>query len=175
MAQEISAEVKKPEMLYHASPIRDVEEFEPRAENYRDPQEGPVVFATPDKTYASCFLVKTDGSWVNIGRYSEKGVIGRWHMIVSDKERFMRADRGGVIYSLPVDSFIFHPDRNMAELEWTSAVSVKPVKKDFFESGLQAMLENGVDVYFVDQATFDAIQTSDDHGREILGSLTPEK
>lgn len=175
MDRQISYEVEKPAILYHASANRDIEEFEPRAEKYRDPHEGPVVFATPDKKYASCFLVKTDSSWVNIGRYSNNGVTSNWHMIVSDKDRFMKADGGGVIYGLPVDSFEFHPDRNMAELEWTSAIPVRPVKKEVFESGLQAMIENGVDVYFVDQVTFDAIQRSDDLGRVILESLTPEK
>lgn len=47
------------------------------------------------------------------------------------------------------------------------------VDKEEYESGLRAMLENGVKVYFVDRETFDAIKQSDDHGFEIIQSLTP--
>lgn len=45
----------RPKILYHASPNRSINVFEPRREKVRDPEEGPVVFATPDKALASAF------------------------------------------------------------------------------------------------------------------------
>ncbi len=167
------SEAAKPKVLFHSSRNKDIKEFEPRNKKVRDPLEGPVVFATPDKAYASCFLVPSDDSWVIIGRYSTYGVPGPWKVVVSDEERFRRADKGGAIYHLPSQSFSFHPERNMSETEWTSHQAVKPLGKEEYESGLEAMIGQGVDVYFVDKTTFDSIAQSKDNGQSIVGSLTP--
>jgi hypothetical protein len=167
-------EPRKPSVLYHASRETDIEEFEPRNDKTRDPLDGPVVFATPDKAYATCFLVPTDDSWVSIGRWADDGAPGPWTVIVSDRQRFEGLDRGGVIYSLPSRSFSYHPERNMGETEWTSSVPVRPIAREQFESGLQAMKAAGVRVYFVDQATFDQANASQDHGKAIIESLEPD-
>jgi hypothetical protein len=164
-------EVKKPDVLFHASWNTHIDRFEPRKDTVRDPLEGPVVFATPDKAYASCFLVPTDDSWVKIGRYTEDGVTGSWKVVVSNEQRFRKLDRGGAIYHLPAESFSFHPQRNIGEIEWTSTDEVTPTGKEIFASGLGAMQENGVDVYFVDQQTFERIRASNDHGKSIIETL----
>ena len=132
------------------------------------------MFATPDKAYASCFLVPTDDSWVKIGRYSNDGIHGPWNAVISNEGRFKQADSGGVIYHLPIQSFAFHPERNMGNIEWTSTLPVKPVDKEHYESGLSAMRKAGVNVYFVDWAIFDAIKQSNDHGKSIIDSLSPD-
>lgn len=56
----------------------------------------------------------------------------------------------------------------MGKREWVSKDSVTPVKKDIFNSGLEAMLSFDVQVYFVDEKTFREIDASVDHGNEIL-------
>lgn len=169
--EQASPEAPKPEVLYHASSRRDIQEFEPRQESIRDPLEGPVVFATPDKAYASCFLVPSDDSWVRISRFSEND---SWKVIVGDKDRFIASDRGGSIYSLPVESFHNDPHKGTTgEQEWTSAQPVMPMSHEDYDSGIEAMREQGVEVFFVNRATFDRIKTAEDHGYGIISSLTP--
>jgi len=160
--------MNKPSVLYHASPNRDIEVFEPRAESVRDENEGPVVFATPSKAFASCFLVNTNNSWTAISRFN-----GIQTIIISDRKRFESIDIGGAIYHLSSDTFI-HEIRGGGKDEWTSIVSVKPQSKDVFESGLQAMLDLGVQVYFVDSQTFSKISSADDYGYGILQNLESE-
>ena len=101
ISQEGKQEIEKPPFLYHASANRDVKEFEPRVESYRDVDEGPVVFASPDKAYASMFIVpEIDDSWCQIATHEGVATI-----VISDEKRFKELDRGGVIYSLPPDEF----------------------------------------------------------------------
>lgn len=170
-----SPEIQKPKVLYHASSNRNIEEFEPRNEHTRGASEGPVVFATPNKAFATCFIVDTDDSWVNIGSFSEKkGVRGPLHVIISDQKRFENSDKGGAVYSLPADTFGYEADLGMGDMEWVSKVPVKPIDKQEFEFGLMAMKEAGVEVYFVDKTTFDSINSSSDHGKVIIDTLTPE-
>lgn len=158
----------KPKILYHASANTDVEILEPRKESYRDPKEGPVVFATPNKSYASCFLVKTNDSWAHISRFGDT-----WHMIINDKERFMNTDIGGALYELPSETFYCDPHKGTGLSEWVSKESVKPLRKTIYKSGLEAMQENGVKVFFISQETFTDINNSSDHGYSIILSLKP--
>jgi len=162
---------KKPQVLYHASPNQDIEVFEPRRERFRDANEGPVVFATPDKAYATMFLVKSNDSWVVQGRFSEAGINGPWHIIISDRERFEQADIGGSIYEFDPGGFEYEPDKNMGSTEWTSKESVTPYRKVDYPSVLQAMIKAGVQVYLVDQHILDQIKSSSDDGYEIIQSL----
>jgi len=62
----------------------------------------------------------------------------------------------------------------MGEKEWTSREPVKPLSETEHPSALDAMIENGVQVYFVDKKTFDEIAAADDHGRQLLASLRSE-
>lgn len=155
----------KPAVLYHASQNRNVTVFEPRAETIRDPNEGPVVFATPDIRYASCFLVKTDDSWTTISNW---GPNHPWAFICSDKQRFTQADKGGAIYTLPSETFDFDPEAANLPMEMVSKVSVKPTASETYESGLEAMLKYDVQVFFVTKEEFGALLNSDDHGLNLL-------
>ncbi len=154
---------EKPQFLYHASPNRDIQEFEPRAQSVRDPKEGPVVFATPSEVYASMFIVRTDDTWSEKGRFNEV-----YYTVVSDRQRFEKMDKGGSIYVLPSDTFTTNETRSMGAAEWTSKEPVKPVSKTDYESGLEAMLQHGVQVYFVDKDIFQQIKDSNDHEFSIL-------
>lgn len=144
---------KEHKYLYHASQNRNIENLEPRQESVRDPKEDRVVFASHDKAYVSCFLVPTDDSWSKISIYrSESNRHTPFHvMCISDEKRFKELDKGGAIYYLSPEGFYL--DKNKGNIEWTSRKKVKPIKKDFYESGLEAMIENGVYVYFCDKDT----------------------
>lgn len=158
-----------PPALYHASPSGDITVFTPRAESTRDPNEGPRVFATPSKALATVFVVKTDDSWANSGTISDVP-----YMIISDRARFDSLDTGGYIYSLPTDTFENDPSKGLGELEWTSAVPVVPTNKEYFKSGLDAMLDAGVQVYFLDAETYARFKSDPDHMAENLNALTSE-
>jgi hypothetical protein len=172
--QLLSPELQKPDTLYHASAQRDIAIFEPRAESVRDVEEGPVVFATPDKAYASLFITPTDDSWTMKGRFSSDGIVTPWHMVISDRKRFLELDKGGAIYSLSANSFNSDPQKNLPGIEYTSIDSVVPNSVEGYTSSLEAMIGLGVSIYFVDEATFLAIRQSDDHGAQILKGLKPE-
>lgn len=142
----------KVKKLYHASQNKNIEILEPRAESIRDPREGPVIFASHDKVYVTCFLVPTSDSWSKKSQYSSSRHPSLYVMSISDEKRFRELDKGGAIYHL--SSKNFYLDLSKGNLEWTSKVSVRPFKKELYNSGLEAMIENGVIVYFCDKSTF---------------------
>ena len=159
---------EKPAILYHASRTGDIEAFEPRARSVRDRNEGPRVFASPSRAMVSMFLVKCDDSWVQKGAFD-----GVPYMIISDEARFRSLDKGSYLYSLPSDTFETDPQKGLREFEWTSAVSVKPIGREFIPSALADMIKQGVKVYFVDRDTFQKIDTAADHGKSIIDALIP--
>jgi len=159
---------EKPPVLFHASRSPDIEVFEPRSEKTRDDSEGPKVFATPSRAMAGIFLVDSDDSWVQSGAKNNEPYI-----VISDEERFRNLDKGGVIYSLPNDTFENDPEKGLRELEWTSDKPVTPNEKEFIPSALEDMLQNGVKVYFVNKETFERMQKAPDHGESIMNNLKP--
>lgn len=161
---------EKPAVLYHATQGVDIAEFEPRRESTRDPNEGPVVFATPDKAYATQFLVPGDDRNSIRGYYNDIPTI----VIRSSREDFEKEDSGGIVYELPSDSFDFDPKQRMGEREWTSRVPVKPTGKTSYASTIDALIENGTQVYFVDQVTFEKMRSQKNAGFETLLTLTSE-
>ncbi len=162
---------EKPPFLYHASSNRNIEKFEPRAKSIRDSEEGPVVFATPDLALATTFLVsETSDSWTQIGKSD-----GVPYMVIRDKKHFMRRDKGGSIYKFSSDNFTCHQDKGMGEDEWVSKDSVTPLEKTDVESALEAMIENGVQVFFVDKKTFNRISHDDDFIDIIKGLESENK
>lgn len=159
---------EKPKVLYHASKNRTIAKFEPRLGKRRDESEGAQIFATPSKAMATIFLVETDDSWTQSGAMD-----GVPYIIISDRERFEQLDNGGAIYSLPSDTFDTDLEKGLRELEYTSVESVEPLEVECFESALEAMIKEGVKIYFVDKAKFEAIKLSDDAGEQIVKNLTP--
>lgn len=161
---------EKPAVLYHATRNADIEEFEPRQESTRDPNEGPVVFATPDRAYAAQFLVPGDDRDSIRGYYNGVPTI----VICSNREDFEKNDSGGIVYELPSDTFDFDPKRDMKDKEWTSRVPVKPTGRTVYASTIDALIENGTQVYFVDEATFQRMRGQEDAGFDTLRTLISE-
>jgi hypothetical protein len=159
---------EKPTVLFHASRNQNIAVFEPRAEKTRDVNEGPRVFGTPSRAMASIFLVESDESWVKSGAMDDVPYI-----VISDEQRFRNLDNGGVIYSLPSDTFENDPERGLRELEWTSKESVAPTEKEFIPSALEDMVKQGVKVFFVDKETYVQILTAPDDGESIVKNLMP--
>ncbi|MBT4722811.1 DUF4202 family protein [Candidatus Falkowbacteria bacterium] len=168
--QHFSPEKKeRPRFLYHASANKGIESFEPRAENVRDPEEGPVVFATPDFALATTFLVsEANDRWTQIGKINDIP-----YMVIVSKETFLEHDKGGSIYKFSSDGFTSHPDKGMGDDEWVSKDSATPIEKIDIESALEAMIENGVQVFFVEKNTFSKIKDSADKS-SVLKTLESE-
>jgi len=157
---------KENPQLYHASSNKNLEILEPRAESYRDVNEGPVVFASHDKKYVSCFLVPTNDSWSQISVFRDLEHPDIHIIAISDEKKFKELDKGGAIYTLPPESFYL--DKSKGKREWTSKSSVKPLKKEIYEKGLDAMLDSGVLVYFCDEEKLKEIKGKVKNFPEIM-------
>lgn len=160
---------EKPPFLYHGSPHKGIEEFEPRISKGTGEEFGAMVYATPDLATASAFLAEVKKEW-SAGRFGDTFYV----LIPFPREEFIKNDKGGHIYVLPSDTFESDPKRGLGEYEWASKTSVKPTKKIEYPSALDAMLENGVQVYFVDDNTYKQIKESNDHGFSILKNIESE-
>lgn len=160
---------EKPPYLYHASVEKNLKKIDPRAVSFRDQNEGNVVFAAPDRALATTFLIKAGDDWTERGKIN-----GVYYMAINGKDRFMENDHGGTIYKLPSESFSFNPDKGMRENEWTSNEAVVPIESTDQDSALEAMIDNDVQVYFVDDNTFNKlcnIPSNDNPGAEISAIL----
>lgn len=163
-----SPEKEKPPFLYHGSPHK-IEELEPQTKPHREKEEGELVYATSELTDAIMFLQKTDLT----GHFIINNEKVAYVIVVGDREKFMERDRGGHVYVLPSDRFKPSPHKGMSN-EWVSKESVKPVEVKEYNSALDAMIENGVQVYFLDKATYQQIRRAEDHGYSILKNLESE-
>jgi len=168
--------IKKPKVLYHASSKRDLQKIEVRAESIRSPEEGPVVFGTPDKAYASCFLLQgTNDSWLIVSQWSNNpDKPGPWNFICSDRERFEDNDHGRTIYLISPEGFTTDPKKGAGIVEWVSRNDVYPIGKLDYDSAFEAMIDNGVQVIFTDIETLKRMRDSDDQGYSIAKELESE-
>ncbi|MDD5438268.1 MAG: hypothetical protein PHC70_03935 [Patescibacteria group bacterium] len=165
--------MKKPPSLFHGSSSHDIETLEPRNKTHRSPEEGPVIFATPNIGLASIFMMETDDSWTSIGT-----IDGTPHVVINmDQAEFATKDKGGTIYELPNHTFTTDPERGMGTKEWTSQEPVKPIRSIHYESCLDAMKQNGVQVFFVTSDIFKRLKEAPngDEKVKIIKTLTPEK
>lgn len=147
--------MNRPSKLFHASPLVDIEEFEPRNEYPRYTGETKLVFATPRRELAAMFLVPRDIE-TEISIYDDRYVV----FINSDKESFLKYDKGGAIYTLLVDSFETDSVHGMGEIEWYSKTPVKPIDKVIYKTSIEAMNKFNVDRFFVDSDTFEKIRAN---------------
>jgi hypothetical protein len=162
---------EKPATLFIGTQTNGIKEFTPRKGKYRDENEGSVIFSTPDRALASVFTIEgNNDSWMKIGYYRDILVV----VICMDREEFIKQDKGGVIYEVPSDTFDYNPNLGMGDKEYTSREPVKPISEIGHQSTLDFMIDNGVQVYFVDKKTFDAIWDADDYGKEIIYGLNSE-
>lgn len=169
IAENKIEKLEKPPVLYHASAATDIKEVIPQRKTARRDDEGPVVFGAKDLAFATMFIVRADDSWTLKGIHG-----GVYYTVISDEERFRNLDKGGPVYELPNDSFECDRNIGMREYEWQSKDPVKPLAEKNYPSGLGAMIENGVQVYFVDKDTLEKIRETKWKNLEILRGLQSE-
>ena len=158
---------EKPPLLYHGSAHKELKELQPQGKSHRA-EEGELLYATPDLAIASIFLVS--GAHYGCGKFGE--VPYAW--IIADRDEFISNDKGGHIYVLPSDSFEINQGRGLGNEEYASKEPITPIKTIEYPSAIDAMIENGVQVYFIDQKTYEKIQASKDHGQSIYSKLKSE-
>lgn len=163
----VESRSEKPALLYHGSAHKSLEELQPRSKSHRV-EEGELLYATPDIAIASIFLV--GGAYYGCGKFSD--VSYAW--IIAGRDEFTRNDKGGHIYVLPSESFEINQGRGLGNDEYASKEPVKFVDKIEYPSVIDAMIGNGVQVYFIDRDTHERIRTSKDHGYAIFRSLESE-
>ncbi|MCP3659041.1 MAG: hypothetical protein GY830_01465 [Bacteroidetes bacterium] len=146
----------KPRILFHASNNRNIKVLEPRNIKKRNKNEGPVIFATANLDLATIFLSQFGDRYAKSGSYDWKN----FHYIHKDKEEFLKKDKGGAIYIVPSDSFHSIPEKGLGRHEWVSKKKVKPLYKIEFDSALEAMIDLGIQVFFVDEETFAKLKSS---------------
>ncbi len=160
----VSEQRERPKALYHASPVADLEQIEPRNKTIRDPAEGSAIFATPDRALATVFLASSTDRWSSSGKINDIP----YFLVAQDRNAFMHADKGGTIYELPADAFSCDPEKGLGKDEWVCDRTVRPKTKEVYPSALDAMIENGVQVYFVDEATLKRFQ-SGEYEKALIG------
>jgi hypothetical protein len=158
---------EKPPVLYHGSTHKGLEELTPQRKSWRDEKEGPRIFATQELSLATIFMAP---SAFSSGFFDDIP----YAIIPYSREDFIAQDKGGHVYVLPSDTFISDPTVGLGTYEWTSSENVKPIKVIEYPSVLDAIIENGVQVYFVDESMRASIDNAPDHGLSILRGLESE-
>lgn len=162
------AALEKPDRLYHGSPRRNLNALEPRVSLGSGEKLGRLIYASPNKAIASIFLADVTGRW-------SAGTIGDvpYALITVPREEFVANDKGGVMYILPSESFVNDERNSLGEMEWVSSKAVTPIEQIHYTSALQAMLDNGVQVYFVSPATLEEINNTSEK-KKLLRAIQSE-
>lgn len=155
--------MNRPAQLFHASPLTEITEFEPRNEYPRYPNEANLVFATPHKELAAMFLSPRDVD-TEMSIYDDEYVV----FINTDEQSYLELDKGGAIYSLPVDTFETDSKHGMGENEWYSKVAVRAISKTVYKTSIEAMDEFNVKRYFVNDDTFQKIRANPTDALRLL-------
>lgn len=161
------------DVLYHGSTSQNIKVLKPQINHFRDKHEGALIFATPSFRLASCYLFSWDDSWVHqeVSYKNHNKANYEVTIVISDKERFIKEDKGGSIYILPAAGFEFD-DKGLGIYEWASKKQVQPLTQINFASSLDAMQKMGVRVYFVDEDQFqEYLDLSGDEREKFLDKL----
>jgi hypothetical protein len=154
--------MSKHKVLYHGSSDRNIKVFEPRiGSTPRNFTDGPVVWATDELVRAIKFIVPCDDSWTAKGAYD-----GEHYVLVSDEDRFRKADVGGAVYKLPSDTFTKYKKG-----ERISKVSVKPLGKIEYESGIKAMIDHGIKIYLISPEKLKEFHKNPPESKHIVDKL----
>jgi hypothetical protein len=155
------------DILYHASPNKDLEIIEPKRTLSKNRCIGKYVFATSDKKLAAMYLA-TKGNATLMG-FEHKNP---WIVICANPNDYLEKDQGGAVYTLPAKTFSKTPQKGLEYSEMVSKKKVKPINKTIYKTSLQAMSEQRIKVYFVEQEKFNELLKSRDQNK-LVKELEP--
>lgn len=155
------------QVLYHASPKKNLTEIKPRRTLSRDVYIGDYVFATSDFVLAAMYLA-TKGNAILMNVKAKDPII----VICNNETDYLSNDKGGAIYTVPISTFRKSPQAGLEESEMVSNVAVTPSDKRVYDSSLEAMKEMGITIYFVNEKVFSKIVAAKDESK-IISKLKP--
>ena len=154
--------------LYHGSPNKIEGELKPilKHSTLEHIHNKPAVFATERIDVASLFMFPLD-TLASIGFEQDIAYICIW----GTSEEFISKDKGGYIYIFSSDKF----EQVGKDYEWQSFVTVLPKEVKEYSSVIDGMIENNVQVYFInDNSKFDKIEAEKDNRAPILKEILSE-
>lgn len=137
-----------PNTLFHGSTNTEIDIIRPKPLGTRCKGQ-PIVFASHHIALASLFMLKHHGKFA-CGRLPNGDIF----YMTDDKRRCILEDRGGAIYVVPAATFFCEAHVSLGVDEWITYAAVKPLAHFIFSSALDAILDFGVKVYFVDNNTY---------------------
>jgi hypothetical protein len=152
------------QVLYHASPAKDLKIIQPKKTLSNDKYIGDYVFATSNRVLAAMYLaVKGYATLMNAEDEP-------YSIICGGKEEYLSKDKGGAIYTVFASTFEATPQAGLERSEQVSKISVKPIEKVEYQSSIDAMREAGAKIYFVKEDEFKKLVDAK-YEREKLASL----
>lgn len=165
-------EKKRNRYLYHGSINRNISVIHPKKLSIRDKNEGAVVFASQNKGVASTFIPRYK-------EYNDDNVIIDVHkrkpvVLITNKKKFLDEDKGGSLYKLNKSkSFKRKFMGGFGRYEYTTKSKVKPIEEKKYDSSLDAMIDNGAQVYFVPKKIYNQYhKIIDDYPKTHTSKLT---
>ena len=154
------------EVLYHTSTNKDLEVIEPQRTLSSNVYIGDYVFATSNHKLAAMYLVAR-GTPILLNIKTAMP-----HLIIcANPEEYRIRDRGGAIYTIPAESFHKTPQKGLEDSGLVSEVAITPISKKVYETSIEALREEGVEIYFVSKEQFDEIVNKKNEA-EIIARLT---
>lgn len=153
----------RPEFLYRGTPNRNAQQFIPK----ETVGSRVVVTATAHKEAATQFVVPNEELPIKM-----VCIEGIYYYLCADKEAFLRLDKGGAIHTVSVTGF--EPVPQIGADIWINPNPVTSISYEEVSSGLEAMIDAGVQVYFVSPEVLQKFKTFSNERREILQGLISE-
>lgn len=157
--------MSKPKWLFHGSSQKVAGALRPVLKNGPNYLHNkPIVFAAERADIAAMFMLP-ESYLCSICFERDIAFICIW----GKPEDFK--DQPGYLYIFNSDQF----QKVGKDYEWQSLNEVKPVEVKTYVSVIEGMLENGVQVYFIDDnPLFDQIRENIDHRAPIVKNLVSE-
>lgn len=162
---------KNSRILFHGTRKRSLNILTPFPGDQRDSKTGHVVFATPFFDYACCFMALSGGKGFYI---AQRGLFSPRVFVCADETGFRSNDIGGAVYYVSAQGFSYNKDKGGGIAEWVNPKPVEVAEKTLFPSVLDAMIENYVQVFFVDKDKMTKIMELRSKGLKLLDSLRSE-
>ena len=141
---------KRQQYLYHGSKRKNIDMLVPKTTRGRK-ELGNVVYGTKHKSLAATFIPRT-----SLKNEPEISMIkGKPIVLIPNKKNFLKNDRGGAIYKIKnspaFSKDLYAKNYQFGKFERISRRKIKPIDKKVYDSSIDAMVENGAIVYFVNK------------------------
>lgn len=166
-------EIHTPQFLYHASTVKGLKLLTPRL-THKSPT--PQLFAGNNPEWVIPFLIKGGNEWCRLGAFANaNGDIIRY-VQVSNRDEYQKNDIGGAVYRLSGKDFSSNLGTfpRAVPVEWVCSKPIVPLDSVEFDSAIKAMLELGVQLFYISQAQLDEHDKRPDEGWKKLLSIESE-